>query len=51
MLSFDLLPHGEVQSYANGPWVNGVLASQLWSFAGPSNRAPEDGRGIDFICS
>ena len=26
--------------YASGPWVNGVLASQLWSFAGPGNRAP-----------
>jgi len=24
--------------YASGPWVNGVLVSQLWSFAGPSSR-------------
>jgi hypothetical protein len=24
--------------YVNGPWVNGILASQLWSFGGPSSR-------------
>ena len=24
--------------YVNGPWVNGILASQLWSFAGPTSR-------------
>ncbi len=24
--------------YVNGPWVNGILASQIWSFAGPSSR-------------
>jgi len=24
--------------YAGGPWVNGILVSQLWSFAGPSDR-------------
>lgn len=25
--------------YVDGPWVNGILVSQLWSFAGASNRA------------
>jgi hypothetical protein len=25
--------------YMNGPWVNGILASQVWSFAGESSRA------------
>jgi hypothetical protein len=25
--------------YVDGPWVNGILVSHLWSFAGPSNRA------------
>jgi hypothetical protein len=25
--------------YLNGPWVNGILASHLWSFAGESGRA------------
>jgi hypothetical protein len=25
--------------YVDGPWVNGILVSQLWSFAGPSRRA------------
>ena len=24
--------------YVDGPWVNGVLVSQLWSFAGPRDR-------------
>jgi len=24
--------------YVNGPWVNGVVASHLWSVAGPSSR-------------
>jgi len=24
--------------YAGGPWVNGILVSQLWSFAGPRDR-------------
>jgi hypothetical protein len=26
--------------YVGGPWVNGVVASQLWSVAGPKSRAP-----------
>jgi len=26
--------------YVGGPWVNGVIASQLWSVAGPESRAP-----------
>jgi hypothetical protein len=25
--------------YVDGPWVNGILVSHLWSFAGPSTRA------------
>src|SRR5262245_1846989 len=24
--------------YVDGPWVNGILVSHLWSFAGPSSR-------------
>jgi len=24
--------------YMNGPWVNGILANHIWSFAGPSDR-------------
>ena len=24
--------------YVNGPWVNGIVASHLWSFAGPRTR-------------
>ena len=25
--------------YVDGPWVNGLLVSHLWSFAAPSSRA------------
>jgi hypothetical protein len=25
--------------YMNGPWVNGILANQIWSFAGESERS------------
>jgi len=27
-----------VLAYVDGPWLNGLLVSQLWSFAGPSSR-------------
>jgi len=37
--------------YVNGPWVNGILASQLWSFAGPSSRADVSLTQIEVLLS
>jgi hypothetical protein len=37
--------------YSNGPWLNGVLVSQLWSFAGDSHRAAVNQTSIEVLAS
>jgi hypothetical protein len=37
--------------YMNGPWVNGVLADHVWSFAGESNRDDVSQSSIEALLS
>lgn len=37
--------------YSNGPWLNGVLVSQLWSFAGDPHRPDVNQTSIELLAS
>jgi hypothetical protein len=37
--------------YSNGPWLNGVLVSHLWSFAGDRDRAAVNQTSIEVLAS
>jgi len=37
--------------YVNGPWVNGIVVSQFWSFAGPGRRADVSLMQIEVLVS